>query len=298
MSRRTPPFNALYAFTITAKHLNFTHAAKALSVTQGAVSRQISTLEEFLGFPVFHRHARGLSLTPQGKQLLPDIQHAFEQLLIATENPPPNDDILQLKIPTCAMRWMVPKLIRLHKEKPHIQIALTTSDTHEVNFKTEHFDIGVVFSASSPDRTNAYKLFDEEITPVLATHLYAQYDDFMAKFTHGTWTLLHPTPNQTDWTLWLKENHITPPHPAKHQYFNTMELAVSAATQGFGVTIADIHVVMEDIRLGRLIRPFQQTVKTGASYYLVTRPDPPRSSMRNEFIDWLKQQESLSLTSH
>jgi len=45
---------------------SFTHAGESLNLSQSAVSRQISALEESLSVPLFHRHARGLILTEQG----------------------------------------------------------------------------------------------------------------------------------------------------------------------------------------------------------------------------------------
>ena len=77
MSPRHPPFNALYAFMVTARHLNLTKAADELCVTQGAVSRQIANLEAHLGCQLFHRHARGLHLAAAGEALLPDISYNF-----------------------------------------------------------------------------------------------------------------------------------------------------------------------------------------------------------------------------
>ena len=70
MSKRTPPFNALHAFVVTARHLNLTRAADELCVTQGAVSRQIATLEAYLGFSLFQRHARGYTPTEAGEEVL------------------------------------------------------------------------------------------------------------------------------------------------------------------------------------------------------------------------------------
>jgi DNA-binding transcriptional LysR family regulator len=59
MSRRSFPLNAIDAFLKTARHLNLTHAAKELCLTQGAVSRKIASLEAWFGFPL-------LSVTPAG----------------------------------------------------------------------------------------------------------------------------------------------------------------------------------------------------------------------------------------
>ena len=76
--KRLPPLPALHTFLITAQCCNFTRAGEQLHITQGAVSRQIAGLEEHLGYPLFHRQARGLSLTEQGQALYPRIEQVFD----------------------------------------------------------------------------------------------------------------------------------------------------------------------------------------------------------------------------
>lgn len=60
----------------------------------------------------------------------------------------------------------------------------------------------------------------------------------------------------------------------KNQHFDTMDLAITAAIQGLGVAIADETLVAEDIHAGRLVRPYETSIKTGASYRLVLRETP------------------------
>ncbi|KLQ94072.1 LysR family transcriptional regulator, partial [Enterobacter hormaechei subsp. hoffmannii] len=137
MSRRSLPLNAIDAFLVTARHLNLTHAAAELCLTQGAVSRKIASLEAWFGFPLFERHARGLRLSPQGSALLPELQSTFEQLLTVADQARSQHTVIRLKAPTCAMRWLVPRLLEVEHAHPDLQIALTTTTDHNVNFKTE-----------------------------------------------------------------------------------------------------------------------------------------------------------------
>ena len=74
LRKHLPPTNALVVFEAAGRHMNFTRAAKELDVTQSAVSRQIQLLEEFLGFSVFQRQSRGLSLTAVAAEL--EMRHA------------------------------------------------------------------------------------------------------------------------------------------------------------------------------------------------------------------------------
>ena len=263
MSRRSFPLNAIDAFLITARHLNLTHAAQELCLTQGAVSRKIASLEAWFGFPLFERHARGLRLSPQGSALLPEMQSAFTQLLNVADRARAHQTVIRLKAPTCAMRWLIPRLLDVEREQPDLQIALTTTTDHNVNFKTESYDAAIVFGThmSAGDL-----LFEEALTPVLSP--------LRAGATLGALTFLHPTRDKTDWSLWLAKQESPAFVIHKKQHFETKDLANTAAIPGLGVAIADETLVAEDVRAGRLLRPYETSIKTGASYRLVLRETP------------------------
>lgn len=287
MTRRTLPLNALEAFLVTARHLNLTHAARALYLTQGAVSRKIATLEAWFGFALFERHARGLRLTPQGSALLPDLQNAWDQLMSAADQARQQHNVIRLKAPTCAIRWLVPKLMQLEKRLSDVQVTLTTTTDHDVNFKTEPYDAAIIFGAH---KNPGFLLFDEALTPVLSPTLMPDVPSTPDALS--ALTFLHPTRDKTDWSLWLAQQSTPRPVMRKNQHFDTMDLAISAAIQGFGVAIADERLVAEDLRAGRLIRPFPQCVKTGASYRLVLRDAPQHSEFMAAFVAQLLTPDS------
>ncbi|MCS2167314.1 LysR family transcriptional regulator [Scandinavium manionii] len=262
MSRSQLPLNAIETFLVTARHLNLTHAAKELCLTQGAVSRKIATLEAWFGFPLFERLARGLRLSPQGSALYPELMTSFNQMVMVAEQARQQQTVVRLKAPTCAMRWLVPRLVDIEQRFPDMQIALTTTTEHSVNFKTEPFDAAIVFGT----HMNAGDLlFEESLTPVVS-HRLADNTQFSGM------TFLHPTRDKTDWSLWLAQLPVPLTSAMqKNQHFDTMDLAITAAIQGFGVAIADETLVEEDLLSGRLVRPYALSVKTGASYRLVVR---------------------------
>nr|WP_267965631.1 LysR substrate-binding domain-containing protein [Leclercia adecarboxylata] len=240
--------------------MNLTHAAKELCLTQGAVSRKIAALESWFGFPLFERHARGLRLSSQGSALLPDLRASYEHFLTVADQARAQQTVVRLKVPTCAMRWLVPRLLQVEREQPELQIALTTTNEHSVNFKTESYDAAIVFGTqlSAGDL-----LFEEALTPVVSPLRQGSALESL--------TFLHPTRDKTDWSLWLEKQTAQPPVMHKNQHFDTMDLAITAAIQGLGVAIADETLVAEDIHAGRLVRPYATSVRTGASYRLVLR---------------------------
>ena len=84
--KRLPPLPALHTFWVTAQCCNFTRAAEQLHITQGAVSRQIAGLESHLGYALFQRQARGLSLTEEGREWSLRAQQVFGLIVDAEKN--------------------------------------------------------------------------------------------------------------------------------------------------------------------------------------------------------------------
>ena len=75
-------WDKLRIFHAVAEAGSFTHAGETLNLTQSSVSRQISTLEQTLGAPLFHRHARGLQLTEQGETLYKTAQEIAGKIAV------------------------------------------------------------------------------------------------------------------------------------------------------------------------------------------------------------------------
>lgn len=287
-----PSLNLLKTFSVVAKTLNLTHAAELLHITQGAVSRQMTGLETALGYPLFLRQARGLTLTPRGAQLLPAVQQALEQMGEAFRRVESHPDTLRIKCPTCSMRWLLPRVIQLQNDRPDIQIELTASIAHGVDFSTEHFDAAIVFGRAPDSPRRAHHLFDEVLTPVCTPDfLPGRKGDFDVGCLAGK-TLLHPTRDRRDWLLWLREAGVKGLPSAKSQHFDTLDLAINSALQGYGVAIGDLTLIEDDLQAGRVIAPFPLCVASGASYTLLY-PDSPTPVLKVA-IDYLNEHARIS----
>src|SRR6476660_2452633 len=109
--RRLPPLNALRAFEVAARHLNFRLAAEELGVTQGAVAQQVRGLETVLGLKLFERHARSLALTEAGRSYVGNICRAFELISDATDALKPEPRHVTISVtPSFASHWLIPRL--------------------------------------------------------------------------------------------------------------------------------------------------------------------------------------------
>ncbi|MCW3479489.1 LysR substrate-binding domain-containing protein [Neisseriaceae bacterium JH1-16] len=266
--RQLPPLNALQVFEAVARHRSFTRAADYLCLTQGAVSRQIIALEEYYGFPLFIRHIKGLKLTLEGEMLLPTVIDCFSRIEETSLRLTRQRTGLALKVPTCVMRWILPKIMSFQAEHPDIQLQITTTWQHDVDFQVEPFDAAIIYGTSPGAGVHAIPLLEERLTPVCSPELLAA-KPLTRTADLAQHTLLHPTRDHRDWRMWLDYAQEREVKADLGQSFETLDLATNAAMQGFGIAIGDCSLVSEEVALKRLAMPFDIVMETGCSYFLV-----------------------------
>lgn len=284
---RLPPLPALHTFLITARHCNFTRAAAQLHITQGAVSRQIAALEEQLGYPLFLRQARGLALTREGQDWLPRVQQVFALIEQGVQEVGGRSATLQLKAPTCVMRWLLPCLMEWQALRPDVPVELTTTVQHGVDFRREGFDAAVIYGAVPNAGQQVCKLFDEQLTPVCAPSLLDGPLPLRKLQDLARHMLLHPSRDEHDWQLWLQAAGVNFELQGPRQHFETLDMAMAMASQGTGVAIGDWALIGDDLRSGRLCMPFALKVMTGKGYYLVS-PGKAVAPGLAQLIAWLQ----------
>lgn len=289
--KRLPPLAALHTFWVTAQCCNFTRAAEQLHITQGAVSRQIAGLESHLGYALFQRQARGLSLTDEGREWSLRAQQVFGLIGDAVEQIGSRRQTLQLKASTCVMRWLLPRLMQWQKERPDVPVELTTTVAYSVDFRREQFDAALIYAPIAEQPAEARHLFDEQLTPVCAPALLG---DLQRPLDLQQQVLLHPTRDERDWALWLKAANTPLSNLAQGHHFETLDLAMTVASQGSGVAIGDSALIGEDVKAGRLVMPFELRVPTGMGYYLVYPPGTAPSEGLEALMDWLVSEAQSS----
>ena len=265
-SRRLPPLHALEVFMTAARCGTFSRTTTELFVTQSAISRQIQQLEDNLGVQLFIRHKRGLRLTPEAESLLPVVEDAFTRIARACGNLRNSGQVLTLRMPpTLATRWFLPLLPSLQSALPDVDVRLTTYDAWEPSFESSDIDAAIVQGNGDWPDVESILLFPELLTPVSSpalAHQLAEPDILREK------PLLHCYP-LNGWRLWLDAAGVQGVHSHRGQIFDTLELALSAATRGQGVALGDVNLRQESLRDGVLVRPFNVVLDRGISYYLV-----------------------------
>src|SRR5204863_1967420 len=126
-------WDKLKVFHAAAEAGSFTHAGEKLSLSQSAVSRQVSALEQELNAPLFHRHARGLILTEQGELLHRTAHDVFMKLEAARakltdSRERPNGELRVTTTPGIGVHWLTPRLGEFIELYPDVQLSLITTD--------------------------------------------------------------------------------------------------------------------------------------------------------------------------
>jgi DNA-binding transcriptional LysR family regulator len=133
-------WDKLRIFHAAAEAGSFTHAGETLGLSQSAVSRQVSALEQDLQVPLFHRHARGLILTEQGEVLLRTVQDVRQKLdatrmRLADNRERPHGELRITTTIGVGTEWLTPRLGEFLELYPDIELKLILSD--------EELDIGM-----------------------------------------------------------------------------------------------------------------------------------------------------------
>lgn len=290
MSRRLPALYALRAFEAAARHASFTRAAEELALTQSAVSKHVQSLEGYFGCRLFQRQGRYLQLSEAGRLLLPGLNEGFDALERACASLQVDERELRLKAPpTIAMRWLLPQLSAFHVREPEIEVQLTSAwmASDCVDFDREPFDCAVLLADGNfPEDWQATRLFTEWLIPVCAPSLAGAVPWSPSQLWAAN--RLHPTHDRRDWRQWLERQGLEDEAWLRGgQVFDTLELAITAAARGYGVSIGDWVLVAEDVAAGRLALPLPRAVASGLAYYLVcpkARAEQPKLARLRAFL--------------
>ena len=285
--RRLPPLHGVTVFAAAAASGSFSRAAEMLSVTQGAVSRQIQQLEKYLGCPLFIRHKRGLKLTAEGQALLPVVEDTLSRLATACEGLRNIGQVLVLRMPpTFTSRWFLPLLPELRALLPDVDVRITTFEAWEPEFERSDVDAAVVQGRGTWKGVEAVRLMPEVLSPMCSPQMAAR---IASEADLADLPLLHCDPLDA-WAGWLQDAGVDTRNARRGQTFDTLELALSAATRSQGVAIGDLNLVRESLRDGVLVAPFKRTIERGLSYYLVYPPERAQQPKIRALREWLTSQ--------
>lgn len=286
-SRRfLPSTAALTAFEAAARLGSATQAAAELSLTQGAVSRQIRSLEEQLGVPLLQREGRRLGLTPAGTRYAAEVREVLMQLgksTLALRTNPDGGTLSLSILPAFGMHWLAPRLPGFGRAHPEVTVTLSTRMA-PFDFAQERFDAAIHFGREDWPGAHHMHLAPETVLAVCAPSLLG--DAPLARQT-----LLHLESRPRGWARWFAEQGADPPGDPGMTFdqFSTM---AQAAVHGLGVALLPTFVAEPYLRAGTLVLAAPDRQESIGSYFLVWPAGRPETAALRLFRTWLAGQRA------
>ncbi len=277
MSGRPFSLLALRAFEATARHLSMTEAGRELGFTRANISLHILSIERALGAPLFHRQGRGpLVLTERGRAALADLSQGFAAIERGARKLRSRDASTRLTVsvdPSLAIAWLVPRLAGFQGFHPDIDLRVEATED-VVALGGDGPAMAIRYGDGDFPGLRATALFAEAVFPVCAPAVAAGPPALRAPTDLAAHTLVHldRAPGRLawpDWRGWLRAAGADGVDADRGPRFTRQAMALQAAVDGQGVALGSSPLVADDLAAGRLVRPFESTLRTPFGYYLV-----------------------------
>ena len=294
MRRKIPSLQALACFEAAARQESYTRAAQELALTQSAVSRQITALEEFVGVALFRRTRHGVALTERGadyaRQVAPRLQGLEQDTLDVMSAQGSGGTLHLAAVPTFATRWLIARLPALAALHPDITVHIETR-TRPFMFADTPFDAALY--AGTPEQvsqwagTRALRLLSEEVVPVCSPR-YLGPQTALTPQAIAQLPLLQQSTRPGAWRQWFDAMGVSAPLALSGPRYELFSMTGAAAAQGMGLALVPRLLIEPELARGELVVACDKPLKGQRAYYLVT---PERSDERpvvTTFRGWLE----------
>lgn len=287
MSRALPPFAALRALEAAARLRSYSRAADELFVTHGAVSHQIRALEAQFGVKLFRREGNEMAPLPPAVKLAERVAEAARLLEdgVARLRAEGSAGVLVISTLTgFARRMLTHRLHRFAAAEPDLEIEVRTEE-RLADFVTDGVDVALRYGPGGWPDVEAAPLFMETLFPVcspcfLRKHQLSRHEDLLRL------PLLRQ--RHRPWRLWFDHVGLEVEEPRGGLVFDDSSVLLDAAVDGLGVALARSGLAEQDLRDGRLVRPFPDAVSAAWGYFVVWRCDSPKRAVIERFRDWMQ----------
>ncbi len=300
MDKRRRPrlsLDLLRGFRVAARHLSFTRAAQELFVTQSAISREIKTLEEQIGQPLFHRVHRALQLTHAGEELYRIADEALTLLDAGTDRLIGAARTLTVTTTTgLASLWLAPRLPRFNRAHPGIDVRIVASND-KPDLERDQLDVAIRFVAAGADSPDAERLMGCESYPVCSPGLARdparplRTPDDLARHVRLDYETVRDGRRLSEWDFWFDAMKIRAVEPASTLRFPHFDQLFPAAIEGAGVAIGVLPHIGQQLREGRLCAPFGPgAIANRGTFYIVLARDAAGRDAVQGFVSWLRSE--------
>ncbi|APG47003.1 LysR family transcriptional regulator [Phaeobacter porticola] len=289
--RFLPSIAALRALEALDRLGSASAAADELSLTQGAVSRQLQALERQLGIDLVRRDQKRLTLSPEAATYAGEIRQALNQIAQSTlrVQAAPLAGTLNLAIlPAFGMRWLMPRLPEFARLHPDVTINMSTR-LEPFNFVGEGFDAAIHFGTADWPGTAALLLKHEQMLPVCAPDLLGERD-VTDPADIAALPLLHIQTRPQAWQQWFQCHNIDVSRGLSGTMYDQFATITQAALHGLGVALMPDYLVEQDLATGRLTALHPTATESPGAYYLVWPEARSKDPALIKFRNWLAGQ--------
>ncbi|CAM2170101.1 LysR family transcriptional regulator, glycine cleavage system transcriptional activator [Paraburkholderia sacchari] len=305
-----PPLRALQVFEAVGRCGGITEAARRLGISAGAVSQQIKLLEDTLGMHLTQKDGKRLRLTAIGRQYHESCAAAFESLRVAhaeIERAKNTRNLSVSALPSLVSKWLAPRVLEWQREHPELSVYLDgthtepSPDGYEIDFRISYGERGL-------NAENAVELFRDCVVPVCSPRLLESGSlktpaDLLA-YPLITVDWLPKFASPPSWSEWFAANDVDcGDFDGNRLVFSLSSVAIQAAIDGYGFTLAQGSMIADDLAAGRLAMPFALGLALPSPYFLKWKPNAFDRPHCRQFHRWLvtrgkeQQQRNESLLS-
>ncbi|WP_457968726.1 LysR family transcriptional regulator [Pseudomonas sp. R4-84] len=291
MRRKIPSTAALVSFEAAARHESFTKAAQELSLTQGAICRQVASLEEFLSVELFRRSRRGVKLTEAGLSYSRRIAmqlDAVERDTLSVMGHTGANVIELAVVPTFGTQWLLPRLKDFQKQHPEVTVNLTNR-TRPFLFADTDFDAAIYFGDADWSGTESHKLMGENPMPVCSPALLGNRKALTPEAI-AELPLLQQTTRPYAWRQWFSSQELNIARDLTGPRYELFSMLAQAAMHDMGIALIPPFLIQRELAEGRLVIANRNALSSIKAYYLMIPERKVKSASLQAFRDWLVNQ--------
>jgi LysR family transcriptional regulator, glycine cleavage system transcriptional activator len=289
---RAPSTMALLCFDASARLGSFTCAAKELSLTQGAVSRQIIGLEVRLGVALFLRERASLTLTPAGQAYLNDVRPALLALERATAN------VMALKGQGGALNvsvgaslgnhWLIPRLPDFVRVHPEITLNLATR-IGAADFAASRLDASIEFGSAERAGFTAMRAMSLTLRPYASPVWAKHHRSVFLKGRPAQEFIQHTTVPEA-WSRWFEAAGVALNSSHQAPRYDLMSMALNASAAGLGAVLLPDFMVGDALASRKVVRLSPRAWTSQRAYHLIYPTALADHAALRAFRQWLMAQ--------
>lgn len=288
LRRFVPPLSALSAFEAASRLGSFSQAARELNLTQGAISRQISLLEDLVGRPLFERRHQRVYLTPAGTFYAEQVRDVLTRLSTATGEVITMGNSGELKLgvlPSFGTHWLIPRMGSFFEANRDITISFA-SWIKPASSSLDQLDAAIHFCSDVWPGVAFDTFMSEDVIPVATPRLRDELNLRAPADLKRAMLLVQET-RPSLWPNYIAFAKLDMSIVQSSMSFSHFAMVVQAALAGIGVAIAPTLLMEKELASGQLVQLFDATLRSKESYKLIYRESRRDYQPLAAFRNWL-----------